>query len=236
MGLSNAAAKREQRVVRGNVSLRSRPGIPLQQPAARQQIEATCCPPGSTGAKPRSGKDIEEYRSVQHSDAQFGRERGNSRSGFAGENAAAGGFAERTGTDCNRQNRSICQTISQMTEQTRPCAVSLAKNGTSEAPASCGQMKTSSKTIDRQQRNLDLDIREAIIHALYVRLRAERETREAIAAAARAGAAPEVLEAMACDPVPIETDPAQAKLVQTLVKDFRRSGLYKPASSIDTGT
>lgn len=79
----------------------------------------------------------------------------------------------------------------------------------------------------------DLDVRDAIIHALYIRLRAERETREAIAEAARAGAAPVVLEAMASDPVPFSPEPARAKLVRTLVQDFRRAGLHDPSKHIE---
>lgn len=51
------------------------------------------------------------------------------------------------------------------------------------------------------------DIRDRLILALYAQLKAERQTREAIEWVIRdGGLSPEVLEAMASDPVPVSGD------------------------------
>ncbi|TWF43975.1 hypothetical protein [Neorhizobium alkalisoli] len=75
--------------------------------------------------------------------------------------------------------------------------------------------------IDRLKNALEID--EALIHALYLRLRAEIETREAIIDAAAHGAAPEVLEAMATDPVPVIDEFGRKKTVAGLLSAFKRS-------------
>lgn len=50
------------------------------------------------------------------------------------------------------------------------------------------------------------DVRDRLILALYAQLRAERETREAMEWVGRnGGLSPEVLEAMASDPIPVVT-------------------------------
>jgi hypothetical protein len=87
-------------------------------------------------------------------------------------------------------------------------------------------MKTRPKQSDRTTE--DVDVRDAIIHTLYVWLKAERETRETIAEAARGGAAAAVIEAMACDPVPPIDDLGRVETVQALVRYFRNSHI--PAS------
>lgn len=68
----------------------------------------------------------------------------------------------------------------------------------------------------------DLDIRDAIIHVLYLKLVAEHETREAVIDAARAGAAPEVLEAIASDPVPVIDEFGQKETVRELLHHFSK--------------
>ncbi len=74
----------------------------------------------------------------------------------------------------------------------------------------------------------DLANRDEIIHALYLRLKAEWETRQAIAEAAHNGAAPEVIEAMATDPVPPINELGQAETVRTLLDHLKksRSGVF----------
>ena len=72
------------------------------------------------------------------------------------------------------------------------------------------------------------DVRDRLILALYAQLKAERETREALEYVIHHGAlAPEVLEAIAGDPVPTETDHAAAEdvaAVETVVAlDARRA-------------
>lgn len=58
---------------------------------------------------------------------------------------------------------------------------------------------------DHSERNLkSLDVRDRLILALYAQLKAERQTREAMEWVIRnGGLSPEVLEAMASDPVPV---------------------------------
>jgi len=61
---------------------------------------------------------------------------------------------------------------------------------------------------DHSERNLkSLDVRDRLILALYAQLKAERQTREAMEWVIRnGGLSPEVLEAMASDPVPVLTE------------------------------
>lgn len=55
-----------------------------------------------------------------------------------------------------------------------------------------------------QAQNHQPDIRDRLILALYAQLKAERETREAMEWVARhGGLSPDVMEAMASDPVPV---------------------------------
>ncbi|WP_075289410.1 hypothetical protein [Pararhizobium arenae] len=63
----------------------------------------------------------------------------------------------------------------------------------------------------------DLAKRDEIIHALYLRLKAEWETRQAIAEAAQNGASAEVIEAMATDPVPPIDEFGQEETVRALL-------------------
>lgn len=65
-----------------------------------------------------------------------------------------------------------------------------------------------------------LGIRDQIIYALYLKLKSERETREALLDAYQAGAGPEVLEAIASDPIPVIDDFGQEETVRALVDRF----------------
>lgn len=63
-------------------------------------------------------------------------------------------------------------------------------------------MAHTAKTTHRQDQQPD--IRDRLIVALYAQLKAERETREAMEWVARhGGLSPDVMEAMASDPVPV---------------------------------
>lgn len=63
------------------------------------------------------------------------------------------------------------------------------------------------------------DIRDRLILALYAQLRAERETREAMEWVARnGGLSPDVMEAMASDPIPVITQ----EDMQTIGKSMRQ--------------
>lgn len=66
----------------------------------------------------------------------------------------------------------------------------------------------------------DLHVRDRIIHALYLKLKSERETREALLDASQAGAGTEVLEAIASDPIPVIDDVGQDETVRALVDRF----------------
>lgn len=92
------------------------------------------------------------------------------------------------------------------------------------------------KIINKADQNADdLHLRDAIIHGLYVRLKAERETREAIAEAARHGAHPDVIEAMASDPVPLIDELGQSETVDMLLRRFREAGTALPAQAVING-
>jgi hypothetical protein len=65
-----------------------------------------------------------------------------------------------------------------------------------------------------------LDPKDRLIAALFAQLRAERETREALAWAIRSGVtSPAVLEALAGDPVPVATADDVATLERLLALD-----------------
>jgi hypothetical protein len=67
------------------------------------------------------------------------------------------------------------------------------------------------------------DIRDRLILALYAQLKAERETREALEYVIRKGAvSPEVLEAIAGDPVPVVTEADVAAVEQVIAFDLRK--------------
>lgn len=85
--------------------------------------------------------------------------------------------------------------------------------------------------IDRLKTALDID--EALIHALYLRLRSEIETREAIVDAAARGAGVEVLEAMAIDPVPILDEFGREKTVTGLIDAFKRARAGRQGDILD---
>lgn len=81
------------------------------------------------------------------------------------------------------------------------------------------------------RRSDDLAKRDKIIHALYLRLKAEWETRQAIAEAAQNGASAEVIEAMAIDPVPPVDEFGQEETVRALLahlKNARADTLAQP--------
>jgi hypothetical protein len=64
------------------------------------------------------------------------------------------------------------------------------------------------------------DPKDRLIAALFAQLRAERETREALTWAIRSGVtSPEVLEALAGDPVPVATAEDVAALERLLALD-----------------
>lgn len=67
------------------------------------------------------------------------------------------------------------------------------------------------------------DVRDRLILALYAQLRAERQTREALEYVIRNGAlAPEVLEAIAGDPIPAATAEDVAAVEKVIALDARR--------------
>ncbi|KAA3513131.1 hypothetical protein RMS29_011095 [Agrobacterium rosae] len=60
--------------------------------------------------------------------------------------------------------------------------------------------------VPKKQDHKTYDVRDRLILALHAQLRAERETREAMEWVMRnGGLSPEVLEAMASDPIPVVT-------------------------------
>jgi hypothetical protein len=67
------------------------------------------------------------------------------------------------------------------------------------------------------------DVRDRLILALYAQLKAERQTREALEYVIRNGAlAPEVLEAIAADPVPVAASADIAAVEKVIALDLRR--------------
>lgn len=64
------------------------------------------------------------------------------------------------------------------------------------------------------------DLRDRLILALYAQLKAERQTREAMEQVIRnGGVSPEVLEAMASDPIPVITDEDIVAVERILASD-----------------
>lgn len=79
--------------------------------------------------------------------------------------------------------------------------------------------------------NSDRDVRDRLILALYAQLKAERQTREALEYVIRNGAlAPEVLEAIAADPVPVAAAADVAAVEKVIALDARR----RAAGSVTT--
>jgi hypothetical protein len=67
------------------------------------------------------------------------------------------------------------------------------------------------------------DVRDRLIVALYAELRAERETRETLEWVIRnGGLSPDVLEAIAGDPVPVVTSDDVAAVEKIIALDSRR--------------
>jgi hypothetical protein len=67
------------------------------------------------------------------------------------------------------------------------------------------------------------DVRDRLILALYAQLKAERQTREALEYVIRKGAiSPEVLEAIAGDPVPVAMAEDVAAVEKVIALDARR--------------
>lgn len=75
------------------------------------------------------------------------------------------------------------------------------------------------------QRGSQPDARDRLIIALYAQLKAERQTRETLEWVIRQGAlSPEVLEAIAADPVPVVTSDDIASVEKIIALDERRKG------------
>lgn len=73
------------------------------------------------------------------------------------------------------------------------------------------------------ERKEDRDVRDRLILALYAQLNAERQTREALEYVIRNGAlSPEVLEAIAGDPVPLASSEDIAAVEKIVALDARR--------------
>ncbi len=94
-------------------------------------------------------------------------------------------------------------------------------------------MKAQLNTVDQLED--DLHVRDQITHALYLKLKSERETREALLDAAQSGAAPEVLEAIASDPVPIIDDFGREKTVLGLVERYIMRSCGRSVEKIGAG-
>lgn len=92
-------------------------------------------------------------------------------------------------------------------------------------------MDIQSTEIERLKSALDID--EALIHALYLRLKSEIETRDAIIDAAANGAGAEVLEAMALDPVPVVDELGRDRTVAALLDALRRARAKRPGYILD---
>jgi hypothetical protein len=76
---------------------------------------------------------------------------------------------------------------------------------------------------DQKPRHEQHDVRDRLILALYAQLKAERQTREALEYVIRNGAlAPEVLEAMAGDPIPAAATEDVAAVEKIIALDARR--------------
>ncbi len=79
----------------------------------------------------------------------------------------------------------------------------------------------------------DRDVRDRLILALYAQLKAERQTREALEYVIRNGAlAPEVLEAIAADPVPVAAAADVAAVEKVVAFDLNR---HRPSSAGQRG-
>ena len=70
----------------------------------------------------------------------------------------------------------------------------------------------------------DPDVRDRLILALYAQLKAERQTREALEYVIRNGAlSPEVLDAIASDPIPVVSSEDVAAVEKVVALDKRRA-------------
>ncbi|WP_245582393.1 hypothetical protein [Neorhizobium lilium] len=79
------------------------------------------------------------------------------------------------------------------------------------------------------------DVRDRLILALYAQLKAERQTREALEYVIRnGGLAPEVLEAIASDPIPVAAAEDVAAVEKVVALDRRRRAT--PATKADGDT
>lgn len=75
------------------------------------------------------------------------------------------------------------------------------------------------------ERKGERDVRDRLILALYAQLKAERQTREALEYVIRNGAlSPEVLAAVAGDPVPVASAQDVAAVEKVVALDARRRG------------
>lgn len=82
-------------------------------------------------------------------------------------------------------------------------------------------MKRQAERSDRALKSFD--VRDRLILALYAQLKAERQTREAMEWVIRnGGLSPEVLEAMASDPVPVLAEADLPAVERILAGDRRR--------------
>lgn len=83
------------------------------------------------------------------------------------------------------------------------------------------EMKRQAENPDRSLKSFD--VRDRLILALYAQLKAERQTREAMEWVIRnGGLSPEVLEAMASDPVPVLAEADVPAIERILAGDRRR--------------
>ncbi len=87
-------------------------------------------------------------------------------------------------------------------------------------------MKQQSEHSDKGLKNFD--VRDRLIVALYAQLKAERETREAMEwVIHNGGLSPEVLEAMASDPVPVLAED-DVPAIERILADGRRGETSLP--------
>ena len=93
------------------------------------------------------------------------------------------------------------------------------------------EMKRQAERSDSSLKSFD--VRDRLILALYAQLKAERQTREAMEWVIRnGGLSPEVLEAMASDPVPVLAE-ADVPAIERILAGDRRPEI--PSRSDDEG-
>lgn len=87
-------------------------------------------------------------------------------------------------------------------------------------------MKQQSERSDKSLKSFD--VRDRLILALYAQLKAERQTREAMEWVIRnGGLSPEVLEAMASDPVPVPSE-EDVPAIERILANGRRGETSLP--------